>query len=107
MSVVLAVCGVAVVLLGCVVAVAGSALIASTRADSAADLAALAAASRASAGQVTACRLAQWIAEANRARVDHCRLDGLDAVVTVHGRSIDGMPPDWIRSTSRAGPAWG
>jgi secretion/DNA translocation related TadE-like protein len=53
------------------------------RAESAADLAALAAAHHALEGREAACHAARKVAEAQRARLDRCALDGLDAVVRV------------------------
>ncbi|MGH3429636.1 MAG: Rv3654c family TadE-like protein [Mycobacteriales bacterium] len=105
-TILLAAIGSATILLAGTVAAAGSWLVASVRADNAADQAVLAAATRVILGERAACQEAQEIAEANHARLSACRLDGLDAVVTVQGAPGLGAfsPANWSSSTSRAGP---
>jgi secretion/DNA translocation related TadE-like protein len=53
------------------------------RAQSAADLAALAAASAARAGEDEACDEARWVADEMRVELRSCRLSGWDALVEV------------------------
>ncbi|HEX3733057.1 MAG TPA: Rv3654c family TadE-like protein [Mycobacteriales bacterium] len=108
-TILLAAIGIAMILLAGTVAAAGSWLVGSVRADNAADQAVLAAAARVVLGQRPACQAAKEIAEANHARLSACRLDGLDAVVTVRGTSglATFSPATWSSSTSRAGPAEG
>jgi secretion/DNA translocation related TadE-like protein len=84
----------------------GAAMVARHRAQSAADLAALAAAARLPAGPVVACREAVAVAGAMRATVRACDVEGLDVVVTV-------TTPTGVRlmglagAAARAGPAVG
>jgi secretion/DNA translocation related TadE-like protein len=98
MAVILAVCGAAMVV--------GTAVIARHRAQSAADLAALAAAGRLAAGQDTACGWAAAVAEPTGARVTACTVDALDVVVTV---DVDATLGRWgvgsARAAARAGPS--
>ncbi len=99
LSGVLAVVGVAVVLLG-------AAAVARHRATTAADLAALAAAVRAVGGDPAACDAAAQVAAANGAALSGCSV-GPDAVVEVTvGVSVDlgpiGRPT--ARARARAGP---
>lgn len=61
----------------------GAAVLARHRAQSAADLAALAAAARLPAGVEVACRQAGALAEAMRARLRSCEAAQLDVTVTV------------------------
>jgi secretion/DNA translocation related TadE-like protein len=61
----------------------GSAVVTRHRAQSAADLAALAAASTAAAGEQEACAEARWVAEQMDAGLRSCRLSGWDALVEV------------------------
>lgn len=74
------------------------------RAESAADLAALAAARHAVEGPEAACRAARQVAAAQRGTVEACVLDGLDAVVRVRmplpGRLASFGP---LRAQARAG----
>ncbi len=88
--------GVAALVL-CSVAVAGQ------RARLAADLAALAGATRQRAADGQACESAATVARANAARLERCSLDGSDVTVDV---SVD-VPvwPEPARARSRAGPA--
>lgn len=105
-SVLLLALGLATVTLGIAVAAAGSMLVADQRAGSTADLAALAAATRAVNGEGVACDLAHRVAGAHDARVRSCRLDGLDAVVTVQATVSAVVPggPSSVTGTARAGP---
>jgi len=61
----------------------GAAVVTRHRAASAADLAALAAASRAAGGERQACGRARWVSERMGAHLAECRLDGWDALVEV------------------------
>lgn len=74
------------------------------RAESAADLAALSAARHAMEGERAACTVAQKAVAAQAARLEKCRLDGLDIVLTVAvtppGR-LAGFGD--LRATARAG----
>jgi secretion/DNA translocation related TadE-like protein len=75
--------GLVFVLVAVAVALVGSATVARHRARSAADLAALGAALRAWDGEEPACAWAAELSARNGARLIACRLEGLDAVVTV------------------------
>jgi secretion/DNA translocation related TadE-like protein len=83
----------------------GSAVIARHRAQSAADLAALAAAGRLSQGATAACSYASAVAHAVQANITRCVVEELDVVVAVEVR-VDlgrfGFGP--ARATARAGP---
>jgi len=85
--------------------VAEAMVVAHRRAQSAADLAALAGAKALQRAQ-DACAATSSTATANGASVDSCRVDGLDVVVTVH---VAG--PAWLgqrgslEALARAGPA--
>jgi secretion/DNA translocation related TadE-like protein len=85
--------------------VVGSAVIARHRAQSAADLAALAAAGRLAAGQNTACGWAVSVADQMNARVTACAVESLDVVVSV---DVDAALGRWglgtARAAARAGP---
>ena len=72
---------VVLVLVGAVLAAVGAAVVARHRAQSAADLGALAAAQRALDGEGGACAAARGVVEAVGARLDSCALQGADAVV--------------------------
>lgn len=80
----------------------GSAVVARHRAQSGADLAALAAADQAVQGVDTACAAAEIVAERMRLTVDECQLDGWDAVVTV--TSAVGLGIGTAAAAARAGP---
>jgi secretion/DNA translocation related TadE-like protein len=84
------------------VAQAGGLLVARHRAESAADLGALAGARRAVDGSGDACGEAGRIVRANGARLVACRLEGFDVVVTA---AVDG-PAGWgsAEGSARAGP---
>ena len=81
----------------------GAVEVARHRAQAAADLAALAAASRLSLGPDTACRHASQLAATMRAAVRDCDVEELDVVVTVTVRT-GGLMGE-ARAASRAGPA--
>ena len=86
-------------------ATVGAVAVARHRAAAVADLAALAAADRALAGEVTACAAARRAAAAGSAVLDSCRLTGQVADVAVTVRPA-GALGSWgvARSHSRAGP---
>lgn len=83
----------------------GSAVIARHRAQSAADLAALAAAGRVGAGATVACDRAAVLAERMGARVSDCAVEGLDVVVTVEVATAPRAGQTGVaRASARAGP---
>nr|WP_088979496.1 Rv3654c family TadE-like protein [Micromonospora coxensis] len=104
-TVCLLVVGLVFVLVGVFGAAIGSARVARHQARAAADFAALAAAGLALRGDAAACGAADDLAAANGARLTGCRLDGLDALVTVQ---VPVTPlPGFHRAataTARAGP---
>jgi secretion/DNA translocation related TadE-like protein len=83
----------------------GAAAVTRHRAESAADLAALAAAGRATPGEGQACTGARWVADRMRVELTSCRLIGWDAEVEVAAR-----PPNPLvglgsaTARARAGP---
>jgi len=82
----------------------GAAVVARHQAQSAADLAALAAAARVPAGAESACAQAGVVARAMRARTAACAVEDLDVVVAVEvGLAVS----RWggARAAARAGPA--
>lgn len=82
----------------------GSAVLARHRAQAAADLAALGAAARLPTGPAAACLQARSLAEAMRATVQSCRVDGLDVIVTVAvGTGLRVSGP--ASAAARAGPS--
>jgi secretion/DNA translocation related TadE-like protein len=97
--------GLVLLLAGLAGAAVGAAHVARHRAQTAADLAALAGAAHAIEGSDPACARAAEIAAANGARVATCHLDGLDLTVTV-----EVSPPAVVgvgrpaTATARAGP---
>lgn len=97
---------VVLVLVGAVLVAVGGAVVARHRAQSAADLGALAAAQRALDGEAGACAAAWSVIEAVGARLDGCGLRGTDAVVVavvdLHGRLATLGP---ARGSARAGRA--
>jgi secretion/DNA translocation related TadE-like protein len=95
-----ALAGVAV--LGCWL---GAAVVARHRAETAADLGALAAASHAAEGPVRACERARWVADRMGVALLTCRWQRLDALVEVQAPSFAfaGVPAPSARA--RAGPA--
>ena len=82
----------------------GSAVVARHRAQSAADLAALAAAARLPAGSVAACREARFTADAVRATVQACDVWQLDVTVSV-AVAVGGWAGAQASARARAGPA--
>jgi secretion/DNA translocation related TadE-like protein len=96
-ALILAACGGAVVI--------GTAVIARHRAQSAADLAALAAAGRLTAGQETACGWAASLADSMHASVVGCGVEDLDVIVTVDvSVSLSRWGIGTARAAARAGP---
>ncbi|WP_372671559.1 Rv3654c family TadE-like protein [Amycolatopsis kentuckyensis] len=91
-----------VAVLGCWLA---TAVLARHRAETAADLGALAAASHAVEGPTRACERARWIAERMAVTLLTCRWQQLDAFVEVQapGLAFGGLPGPSARA--RAGPA--
>jgi secretion/DNA translocation related TadE-like protein len=81
---------------------AASVRVAHHRASAAADLAALAAAWHTWDGEAVACERAADVTARNGARLVACRLDGLDAVVTVV--FLAGAGWGAVRASARAGP---
>lgn len=82
-----------------------SAVVARHRAQSAADLAALAAASWAVAGEGQACGQAGWVTERMGVVLRTCRLDGLDALVEVVAPPTGGLGEFGAAAAkARAGP---
>lgn len=90
-----------VALLSCWLA---AAVLARHRAEAAADLAALAAASHAAEGPTQACERARWIADRMAVSLLTCRWQRLDAFVEVQapGLGVAGLPGPSARA--RAGP---
>ena len=83
----------------------GSAVSARHNAQSAADLAALAAAAALDRGADAACSAATPIAERMRVRVQRCDTDEWDAVVTVVGRvALSTFGSKEVTAIARAGP---
>ncbi len=82
----------------------GAAVLARHRAESAADLGALAAASHAAEGPTRACEHARWIADRMAVSLLTCRWQRLDAFVEVQAPSLGfaGLPGPSARA--RAGP---
>ncbi|MFB9427925.1 Rv3654c family TadE-like protein [Streptoalloteichus tenebrarius] len=75
------------------------------RAESAADLAALAAAAHALSGPEAACDRARWIAESMRTQVTNCRFEQWDALVEIEAGvsgPLGGFPA--THAKARAGP---
>jgi secretion/DNA translocation related TadE-like protein len=83
----------------------GSAVIARHRAQAAADLAALAAAGALVDGAHAACADAAMLAEAMRASVAQCSVEGIDVVVTVDVNvALGRLGVGAARAVARAGP---
>ena len=83
----------------------GSAVVARHRAQSAADLAALAAAGRIGSGSQSACALATAVAAANGSAVTGCTADELDVIVTVEVPvALGRLGTGTARAVARAGP---
>ena len=95
--------GLAVLAFSLAGATAGGALVDRHRAETAADLGALAGAARAVDGQQAACGEAERIIVANGGRLAACRVEALDVIVTV---TVDGHR-GWgtAKASARAGPA--
>jgi secretion/DNA translocation related TadE-like protein len=113
-AIVLAACLAMVLVLAATVASVIAALLAGqARAQSAADLAALAAADRALWGTDEACAMAATIAERNGASLTECTIDLLDVVLRVEVPPprvaarlllMVGVTPDPLHAQARAGP---
>lgn len=101
--------GTAIVLIAATIATAGSSMLAVHRASNVADLAAVAAAQRGLVDQGRACRAARSVALANHATLLSCRLDGVDAVVSVQvaATKLRLKLPRSSVATARAGPVEG
>lgn len=84
----------------------GAAVIAVHRAQSAADLAALAAAARVPAGTASACTQADTLARSMGAVLQSCLITRLDATVVVSIR-VPGPIGRHARASAKAGPAAG
>lgn len=98
--------GAMTILVALAVSAAGAGIVARHRAQSAADLGALAGAAHAMEGEAAACAGADAIVVANGGRMVRCGLAGLDVSVTVE------LSPAGVaavagsaRATARAGPA--
>jgi secretion/DNA translocation related TadE-like protein len=84
----------------------GAAVVARHRAQSAADLAALAAAIHLAEGSDPACRHARRIATANAARLVSCRIEISDVIVTTEVRPAGVAAAAGVaRASARAGPS--
>lgn len=82
----------------------GSATIARQRAETAADLGALAGAARAVSGEAAGCARAESITRANHARMVECRLAGLDLMVQVESAVAMAGIGAAAQARARAGP---
>lgn len=88
------------------IGMAGAAVVARHRAQSAADLSALAAAGRVGSGAQSACAWASSVAAANRSRVTGCTVIELDAVVNVDVPvALGRFGTATAHAVARAGPA--
>ncbi len=81
----------------------GSAVVARHRAQSVADLAALAAAAQLPVGADAACRTARTLASAMRTTVRGCDIAQLDVVVTINA-TVGGWVGAQAQAAARAGP---
>lgn len=82
----------------------GAAVVARHRAQSAADLAALAAAARVPAGEAAACGTAEVVSTAMGASLRDCRLERLDVVLSVTVTVTGTTPRARAHASARAGP---
>jgi secretion/DNA translocation related TadE-like protein len=96
--------GLVFVIAAVTLAVAGSTTVARHRAQAAADFAALGAAARTWDGESAACGRAADLSARNGAELVACRLEGLDAVVTVEVRGVGAGRWGAVRASARAGP---
>ena len=95
----------AILVLTMLVVSIGAAAATRHRAESAADLAALAAAGAAVEGERVACEKARWVSDRMGVELRSCRLDGWDArieVVAVPSGVLSGFGP--AKARARAGP---
>lgn len=83
----------------------GATVTARHRAEAAADLSALAAASHAADGPAQACDRARWIADEMRVRLLTCRWQHLDALVEVQAPDVGFANIPGPAARARAGPA--
>jgi secretion/DNA translocation related TadE-like protein len=80
--------------IACVLAVAAlgvhlaTATVLRHRVEAAADLAALAAATKAASGKPDACERARWVVERMSVLLDSCRIEEWDVVVELHGQPL-------------------
>ncbi len=83
----------------------GAVLLGRHRAEGAADLAALAAASHTSSGSEFGCSRARWVVSSMDATMVSCRWDGADALVRVRA-ALPGMLSEFgsVSARARAGP---
>jgi secretion/DNA translocation related TadE-like protein len=93
--------GLGVVLLGLGVAAVGTALVARQRAQTAADLGALAGAVLVLHGEPAACARAADLVAANGGRLAGCRAEALDLIVTAE---VEAVGVGTARASARAGP---
>jgi secretion/DNA translocation related TadE-like protein len=84
------------------VATVGAVAVARHRADSAADLSALAAAAYGPWGEEYACGLARWVSERMEVRLAGCRMSGWEVRVEVVA-AVNGL--GHVTAHARAGPA--
>lgn len=107
-TVVAAVLSVALVFVGWLGYQLGAVVLSRHRAEGAADLAALAAASQVAQGADTACERAARVAREMRAQLAECRVDGWDARVRTTAEP-PGVAARWARvdARARAGPVSG
>ncbi len=83
---------------------AGAAMLARQRAETGADLAALAGAAQLLRGIGFACATANRVAQANGVAVRGCRADGLDLLVEVDAQVAAGVLGGTATGRARAGP---
>jgi secretion/DNA translocation related TadE-like protein len=100
--------GLMTVLVALAMSAAGAGIVARHRAQGAADLGALAGATRAIEGEESACATAGSIVAANGGRLARCGLDGFDVIVTVEvSPALVATFGGSARATARAGAATG
>jgi secretion/DNA translocation related TadE-like protein len=83
----------------------GMAIVARNRAEGAADLGALAAATYAPQGEDVACARAEWVARSMRTMILSCSLDGWDARLAVRADGSGSLADLVAVGHARAGPA--
>jgi secretion/DNA translocation related TadE-like protein len=82
----------------------GAAVLARQRAETAADLAALAGAARVLSGADLVCARATEVASANGVTVDSCVVRGIDVLISVVGQVDAGPLTGTVSARARAGP---